>query len=395
MSMINPAKFYEPLVQGAPLPYHPRYNPAPQNIERMIHFVGMHDAKMAKKGEEMLRKGTVDVLLGNFEDAVPVDQKPAARDAFIKMAQALTPDQKKAGLWIRTNQLSSRMFMEDMEVVSSSGGQIDVVMIPKVESAADIIRVDWILAQIEAFCGFKKPIMIHAILETPEGVRNIDEIAKASPRMHGMSLGPADLAASRGMKTTRVGGSEPDYGTYADASAPGQPRAFHQDDPWDYTTNRLVDACAAAGLKPFYGPYGDFGDKVGCEARFRKAQISGCVGAWTLHPSQMDIAKRIFSPDPEKLLFARRILVSMPDGSGAAMVEGKMQDDATWKQAMVQLKLAMQIVAKEGDAARQKFFGTPLPPLSLGDTCLAPKTPEGHRLLALATTGGIGAGPAG
>lgn len=392
MSTINPAKFYEPLVQGAPLPYHPRYNPAPQNIERMIHFVGFHDAKMAAKGEDMLRNGTVDILLGNFEDAVPVDQKPAARAAFIKMAQALTPDQKKAGLWIRTNQLSSLMFMEDMEVVAASRGQIDVVMIPKVESAADIIRVDWMLAQIEAFHGFKKPIMIHAILETPEGVRNIDEIAIASPRMHGMSLGPADLAASRGMKTTRVGGSEPDYGTYADASAPGQPRAFHQDDPWDYTTNRLVDACAAVGIKSFYGPYGDFDDQVGCEARFRKAAISGCVGAWSLHPKQIEAARKVFSPDPGELLFARRIIASMPDGSGAVMVAGKMQDDATWKQAMVQLKLASQIVAKEGEVARTKYFGTPLPQ---GDPCLPPKTPEGRRLLALATNGSLGAGPAG
>ena len=191
----HPRHFYRPLVSGAPKPFTDETRP--RHVERMIHFVGLHDAKMAAKSGEMLRSGNVDVLLGNFEDAVPVDQKPAARAAFVKLVGSLPPGTKQCGLWIRTNQLGSPMFMDDMEVVRQSSGHIDVVMIPKVESAADIIRVDWMLAQIESAAGFEHPIMVHAILETAEGVERILEIASASPRMHGMSLGPADLAADR------------------------------------------------------------------------------------------------------------------------------------------------------------------------------------------------------
>ena len=168
--------------------------------------------------------------------------------------------------------------------------------------------------------------------------------------MHGMSLGPADLAASRGMKTTRVGGGHPAYGILADPGATGAPRAFFQQDLWHYTLARMVDACAAYGIKPFYGPFGDFADAAACEAQFRNAFLHGCVGAWTLHPTQIDIAKRVFSLDPKEVAFAKRIVEAMPDGTGAAMIDGKMQDDATWKQAKVILDLA-RLVASQGPRA--------------------------------------------
>src|SRR5207302_269087 len=139
-------------------------------------------------------------------------------------------------------------------------------------------------------------ILNHATLETPERVNNVSAIAGASPRMHGISLGPADLAASRAMKTTRVGGGHPGYQVLADAAS-GE-RASYQQDLWHYTLAKMVDACAGAGIKPFYGPFGDFADPHACEAQFRNAFIMGCAGAWSLHPAQIDIAKRVFSPDP-------------------------------------------------------------------------------------------------
>jgi len=167
--------------------------------------------------------------------------------------------------------------------------------------------------------------------------------------MHGMSLGPADLAASRAMKTTRVGGGHPSYGVLADAQPGGAtPRAFYQQDLWHYTVGRMVDACATHGIKPFYGPFGDFSDPAACESQFRNAFLQGCAGAWTLHPSQIEIARRVFTPDPAEAAFARRILQAMPDGSGAVMVDGKMQDDATWKQAKVMVDLADMVAAKDG-----------------------------------------------
>jgi malyl-CoA/(S)-citramalyl-CoA lyase len=287
-----------------------------------------------------------DVLLGNLEDAIPADQKEAARAGFIEVARA--NDFGATGLWTRINCLNSPWALDDVvDIVSAVGGKLDVVMLPKVEGPWDIHFLDQLLAQLEARHGIARPILIHAILETAEGVKNVEEIASASPRMHGLSLGPADLAASRGMKTTRVGGGHPAYGVLADSAGQGAPRAFFQQDLWHYTIARMVDACASNGIKAFYGPFGDFSDPDACEAQFRNAFLQGCVGAWSLHPSQLDIARRVYSPPVEEVKFALRILDAMPDGAGAAMIDGKMQDDATWKQAKVIVDLARLVAARE------------------------------------------------
>jgi malyl-CoA/(S)-citramalyl-CoA lyase len=252
------------------------------------------------------------------------------------------------GLWTRINALNSPWALDDIcQIVGAVGQKLDVIMLPKVEGEWDIHYLDQLLAQLEAKHAVKKPILIHAILETAQGVNNVAAIATASPRMHGISLGPADLAASRAMKTTRVGGGHPDYKVLADAGNADVPRAASQQDLWHYTIAKMVDACAAAGIKPFYGPFGDFADGAACEAQFRNAFLLGCAGAWTLHPSQVPIAKRVFSPDPGEVAFATKILAAMPDGSGAVMIDGKMQDDATWKQAKVVVDLARLVAAKD------------------------------------------------
>ena len=156
---------------------------------------------------------------------------------------------------------------------------------------------------------------------------NVEEICGASPRMQGLSLGPADLAANRRMKTTRVGGGHPDYLVRADPDRPTTPtrRApTYQQDLWHYTIARMVDACVTHGILPFYGPFGDIEDTVACEDQFRNAYLLGCVGAWSLHPAQIDIAKRVFSPDPADVAHAQRVIEAMGDGTGA--VHARRQD---------------------------------------------------------------------
>jgi malyl-CoA/(S)-citramalyl-CoA lyase len=339
-----PRNFFKPLAIGAPKPL----TELPVKLERMIHFVPPHLEKLRAKVPELITQ--VDVVLGNLEDAIPADAKEAARAGFIDMAKA--NDYGSTGLWTRINALNSPWMLDDViEIVAAVGHKLDVVMLPKVEGPWDIHYLDQLLAQLEAKHAVKKPILIHAILETAEGVDNVADIATASPRMHGISLGPADLAASRAMKTTRVGGGHPDYKVLADATPGGGPRAAFQQDLWHYTFAKMVDACAAAGIKPFYGPFGDFADLEACEAQFRNAFLMGCVGAWTLHPTQVPIAKRVFSPDPAEVAFAKKILDAMPDGSGAVMIDGKMQDDATWKQAKVVVDLARLVAAKDKEAA--------------------------------------------
>jgi len=349
MSVIRtPAKHFTPLAVGAPAPF---YQP-PVRLERMIHFVPPHNEKIRARLADLIPQ--VDVVLGNLEDAIPADAKVVARRGFIEMAKA--HDFGQTGLWTRINALNSPWALDDiLEIVPAAGAKLDVIMLPKVEGPWDIHYLDQLLAQLEAKHALSRPILIHAILETAEGVNNVEAIAGASPRMHGMSLGPADLAASRGMKTTRVGGGHPAYGILADAGPPGTPRTFFQQDLWHYTLARMVDACLAYGIKPFYGPFGDFSDPAACEAQFRNAFLHGCVGTWTLHPTQIDIAKRVFSLEPGEVAFAKRIVEAMPDGTGAAMIDGKMQDDATWKQAKVILDLAKLVATK--DPERKALYG--------------------------------------
>ena len=195
----------------------------------------------------------------------------------------------------------------------------------------------------------EKPILVHAILETALGVANVEEIATASPRMQGISLGPADLAASRRMKTTRVGGGHPGYLVREDPKGDDMdaPRATAQQDLWHYTMARMVDACAATGILPFYGPFGDIDDSLACEDQFRNAFLLGCVGAWSLHPNQIEIARRVFSPPPDEVAWALRVIEEMGDGSGTVMIDGKMQDDATVKQCQVVVELAKLIAKRD------------------------------------------------
>jgi malyl-CoA/(S)-citramalyl-CoA lyase len=344
----TPQKFYSPLAIGAPEPYRT----LPVRLERMIHFVPPHNEKIRARVGDLIQQ--VDVVLGNLEDAIPADAKIAARRGFVEMAKA--HDYGQTGLWTRINALNSPWALDDiLEIVPAAGAKLDVIMLPKVEGPWDIHYLDQLLAQLEAKHALPRPILIHAILETAEGVNNVEAIAAASPRMHGMSLGPADLAASRGMKTTRVGGGHPAYGVLADQGPSGTQRTFFQQDLWHYTLARMVDACLAHGLKPFYGPFGDFSDHAACEAQFRNAFLHGCVGTWTLHPTQIDIAKRVFSLEPGEVAFAKRIVEAMPDGTGAAMIDGKMQDDATWKQAKVILDLAKLVATK--DPERKALYG--------------------------------------
>ena len=343
-----PRNFYKPLAVGAPAPLRE----LPVRLERMIHFVPPHIEKLTARVPELAKQ--VDVVLGNLEDAIPADAKETARAGFIAMAKAT--DFGSTGLWTRINALNSPWVLDDIiQIVAAVGDKLDVIMLPKVEGAWDIHYLDQLLAQLEARHSIERPILIHAILETAQGVNNVEAIATASPRMHGMSLGPADLAASRGMKTTRVGGGHPDYAVLADGKA-GETRAKFQQDLWHYTTAKMVDACAAAGIKPFYGPFGDFSDPAGCEAQFRNAFLMGCAGAWSLHPTQIAIAKRVFSPDPAEVAIAKKILASMQDGTGAAMVDGKMQDDATWKQAKVVADLARLVAVKDPELAASYGF---------------------------------------
>ena len=340
--------FFRPLAVGAP----PPLMEIPARPSRAIHFFDPSNEKMAAKVPQLV--GTVDVLLGNLEDAVKAANKEAAREGLVRIAQetaGLGGDRGPTQLWTRVNALDSPWVLDDLtRLVTAIGDRLDVVMVPKVQGAEDIHYVDRLLAQLEAKAELTRPILVHAILETARGVANVEEICGASPRMQGLSLGPADLAADRRMKTTRVGGGHPGYLVRQDPPAGpdgaadlGADRTTYQQDLWHYTIARMVDACAMHGISPYYGPFGDIADVVACEDQFRNAFLLGCVGTWTLHPKQIEIAHRVFSPSVEDIRHARRVVAAMGDGTGAVMLDGKMEDDASLKQCLVMVRLAEQL----------------------------------------------------
>jgi len=354
--MRNPKDFFRPLAVGAPDPVRE----IPVRPSRMIHFFPSSNQKMVGKLPEIIP--TVDVILANLEDGVPASDKEAARAGLIEVAKNTSFGDTQ--FWTRVNSLDSPWGLDDLTAaVLDAGEALDVIMIPKVEGPEDIHYVDRLLAQLEAKAGLTKPLLVHAILETARGVANVEEICAASPRMQGLSLGPADLAANRRMKTTRVGGGHPGYlvrqdPVDGDIEGETHPRTIYQQDLWHYTVARMVDACAANGILPYYGPFGDIKDVVACEDQFRNAFLLGCVGAWSLHPVQIAIAKKVFSPDPADVAHALEVIEAMGDGTGAVMLNGKMEDDASVKQCKVMVELAHQLADRDPELAALYGFAS-------------------------------------
>lgn len=343
--MRYPKAFSEPLAVGAPDP-GTKLDPRPA---RSILFFDPSNEKMTRRALGLA--GEADVILCNLEDGIKQENKDAARRGMVRVSHEQID---RAQLWTRVNSLDSPWVIDDLfAAVLEANERLDVIMVPKVEGPEDIYYLDRLLAQLEARVGRSRPLRLHAILETARGVSRVEEICSASPRIEGLSLGPADLAANRRMKTTRVGGGHPGYLVRADhkSDASSEARPTYQQDLWHYTIARMVDACVAADVNPYYGPFGDIRDQLACEDQFRNAFLLGCVGAWALHPTQVAIARRVFSPDPVDVRHAVAVLEAMGDGHGAVMLDGKMEDDASVKQYRVIVELARSLATNEPDLA--------------------------------------------
>lgn len=324
--------------------------PAP---ERAVHFFPPHIKKMRAKAADLV--GRVDVLLGNLEDGVGPDKKIDARHGFIQFAR--DTEMGASGLWTRINALDTAWGKDDVqEIVSTVGQSIDVIMLPMVREPEEITELQRMLVILEADAGITKPIRIHAILETGSGIVNVNEIAKVMNRTgrgHGISFGPADYAASLGIKTQDVGGSIASYGVLGRQPAedvPGVARQFTQQDVWHYHISAMVAACRAYGLKPLYGPFGNFGDADACRQQFLNAYLMGCEGAWTLHPNQIEIALEVFAPSSSDVETAVRRIRRFEASGSVSYYEsetGKFVDEAVIKQADVFVKLARQLADRD------------------------------------------------
>ena len=286
---------------------------------------------------EKQAKSAADVINVDLEDSVAPSDKDKARKNAIEGINDI--DWGNKTLSIRINGLDTPYWYKDIvDILEKAGDRIDQIMIPKVGNAKDIYAVDALVSAIEMAKGRKKPIRFEAIIETAAGLVNVNEIAAASPRMVALSLGAADFAASMGMATTGIGGTQSNYYMLTN----GEDRAAHFPDPWHHVSVAIVGACRTFGLLPVDGPYGDFSDDDGFIAQAKRSATLGMVGKWAIHPKQIALANEIFTPSAEDLAEARAILSAMSEatktGSGAVTHNGKLIDMASIRQAEVIVK---------------------------------------------------------
>nr|VFK54900.1 MAG: beta-methylmalyl-CoA/L-malyl-CoA lyase [Candidatus Kentron sp. TUN]VFK58797.1 MAG: beta-methylmalyl-CoA/L-malyl-CoA lyase [Candidatus Kentron sp. TUN]VFK60669.1 MAG: beta-methylmalyl-CoA/L-malyl-CoA lyase [Candidatus Kentron sp. TUN] len=291
-------------------------------------------------------QSAADIILFDLEDAVAPDEKADARRTLIKALSE--KDWGHRTLSVRINGLDTPyMYRDIVDVVEQAGDKLDMVMIPKVGSAADVYAVDMLLTQIETAQGFKKRLGIELLIETALGMKNIDEIAAASPRNESLHLGAGDYAASTRMRTVNIGSPHPDYGVLTDPTKEGS-RDFHWDDMWHYPTARMVVAARANGLRPVNGPFGDFSDPKGLQVYAKRSAVLGCEGIWAIHPNQVAVANELFTPTEEEVDKAKRVLAAMEqaqkEGKGAVALDGRMIDIVSIKQAQAMVKKSELIV---------------------------------------------------
>ena len=291
---------------------------------------------------EKATKSKADVVFLDLEDAVAPDDKPQARKNIIAALNDL--DWGGRTLSVRINGLDTHyMYRDVVDVIEKAGDKLDMIMIPKVGTAADVYAVDMLVTQVEAAKKLKKRIGFELIIETALGMANIMEIAGASPRNESLHFGVADYAASTKARTTVIGGPNPDYHVLTDPDKKGN-REVHWGDMWHYAIARMVVAARANGLRPIDGPFGDFSDADGFMAQANRAATLGCEGKWAIHPSQIDLANSVMSPSEAEVTKAKRILEAMAEaqkaGKGAVTLDGRLIDAASIKQAEVMVKKA-------------------------------------------------------
>ena len=284
---------------------------------------------------EKAAKSDADVIFLDLEDAVAPDDKAQARKNIIKALNEL--DWGKKTMSVRINGLDTHyMYRDVVDVVEQAGERLDLIMIPKVGTAADVYAVDMMVTQIEAAKGYKKRIGFEHIIETALGMQNVTAIAGASKRNESLHFGVADYAASTRARTTVIGGVNPDYAVLTDKLEDGS-REVHWGDMWHYALARMVVAARANGLRPVDGPFGDFSDPDGYRYAAKRAAVLGCEGKWAIHPSQIELANEIFSPLPDEVDRAQRIMVAMAEaaaeGRGAVSLDGRLIDAASIKMA--------------------------------------------------------------
>lgn len=285
---------------------------------------------------EKMAASAADVINLDLEDSVAPDDKAQARRNIIQAIGDV--DWGTKHLSVRINGLDTPFWYRDVvDLLEQSSDRLDQIMIPKVGCAADVYAVDALVTAVEAAKGRRKRIALEVIIETAAGISHVEEIAASSPRLQAMSLGAADFAASMGMQTTGIGGTQENYYMIREG-------VKHWPDPWHWAQAAIVAACRTHGVLPVDGPFGDFSDDEGFRAQARRSATLGMVGKWAIHPKQVALANEVFTPSAAQVTEAREILAAMEAakaaGQGAATYKGRLVDIASMRQAEVIVRQA-------------------------------------------------------
>ena len=317
-------------------------------VEQAVGRLNRSELAVPGSQPEMFEKAAkldVDVVFLDLEDAVAPDEKEQARKNVIKALNEI--DWGKKSMSVRINGLDTHyMYRDVVDVVEQAGERLDMIMLPKVGTAADVYAVDMMVTQIEDAKGFKNRIGFEHIIETALGMQNVHEIAAASKRNESLHFGVADYAASTRARTTSIGGTNADYAVLTGLGQ-DEHREVHWGDMWHYAIARMVVAARANGLRPLDGPFGDFLDPEGYRAAAKRAAALGCEGKWAIHPSQVALANEVMSPSATDVDRAERIIKAMADaeaaGKGAVSLDGRLIDYASIRQAEVMVQKVKQI----------------------------------------------------
>ena len=317
-------------------------------VEQAVGRLNRSELAVPGSQPEMFEKAAkldVDVVFLDLEDAVAPDEKEQARKNVIKALNEI--DWGKKSMSVRINGLDTHyMYRDVVDVVEQAGERLDMIMLPKVGTAADVYAVDMMVTQIEDAKGFKNRIGFEHIIETALGMQNVHEIAAASKRNESLHFGVADYAASTRARTTSIGGTNADYAVLTGLGQ-DEHREVHWGDMWHYAIARMVVAARANGLRPLDGPFGDFLDPEGYRAAAKRAAALGCEGKWAIHPSQVALANEVMSPSATDVDRAEQIIKAMADaeaaGKGAVSLDGRLIDYASIRQAEVMVQKVKQI----------------------------------------------------
>ena len=294
------------------------YKPARPRLQRSELAVPGSSPEMFEKA----LNSKADYVFLDLEDAVSPMDKVSARQNVIKALKDIDWREKGKTISVRINSPDTHYMYRDLvEIVEEVGERLDTILLPKAGTASDVYMIDCLLTQIESNKKIKNKIGIECLIETALGMSNITEIAKSSERLEALHFGVADYAASLRARTVVIGGLNPDY--------PG--------DQWHHGLSQLVMTCRAYGLRAIDGPFGDFNDPDAYIAAAKRGAAIGIEGKWAIHPSQIELANKVFSPPSSEVTKAKRILEELEKaakaGKGAAQLDGRMIDAASARMA--------------------------------------------------------------